>query len=224
MDFTSQKGGGLYRIRLSESHYYGGRARAFARRWAAHLSSLQEGRHPNKYMQNVFNQHGRFEPEILQRLSSVQAQMTAEQSWLVANFGQPGCVNLSPNATGGRGALRGRSFSASTRAKLSAALKGHVVLPGTRQKLREAHTGRVNGSPSPETCAKISAGLKGHTVSEETRAKISQALKGRPVPSEVARKGAETRRGRKRKPYSAEALNNIRQAARLRAERAKGKV
>lgn len=93
--------GGLYLIRLSDTHFYGGRALCFKTRWEEHLASLQSNR-ANRWMQNVYNKFGRFEPEILAILPR-EDHIAAEQAWLDEHFRTPGCVNVSSYAYGGRG-------------------------------------------------------------------------------------------------------------------------
>jgi hypothetical protein len=97
---VSDQQGGLYIIRLSAKHFYGGRAVNFSKRWQQHLSALLSGDHPNPYMQSVFNLHGEFDPEVLEVLPP-EAQISAEQAWLDENLDHPGCVNLNPYASGG---------------------------------------------------------------------------------------------------------------------------
>lgn len=101
VELPSVEGGGLYVIRLSEKHYYGGRTSSFTRRWESHLKELLAGNHGNPYMQGVFNKFGVFEPEALTVISTTEDQVSAEQAWLDANIGEPGCVNLNPWASGG---------------------------------------------------------------------------------------------------------------------------
>lgn len=101
VELPSVEGGGLYVIRLSEKHYYGGRTSSFSRRWESHLKDLIAGNHGNPYMQGVFNKFGMFEPEAVKVIPNTEDQVSAEQAWLDANIGKPGCVNLSPWASGG---------------------------------------------------------------------------------------------------------------------------
>lgn len=101
VEFPFEEGGGLYVIRLSEKHYYGGRTSSFSRRWRSHLKGLLAGNHGNPYMQGVFNKFGIFEPEAVEVIPNIEDQVSAEQAWLDANIGEPGCVNLSPWASGG---------------------------------------------------------------------------------------------------------------------------
>ena len=72
-----------------------------------------------------------------------------------------------------------------TKAKMSAARKGHVVSPESREKRRIAMTGRVF---SPETRAKMSASGKKKRLSEEHKRKIGLAGLGRVVSRETRAK------------------------------------
>jgi predicted GIY-YIG superfamily endonuclease len=56
-DTRTQSGarkGGIYVIRLSDTHYYGGRTVDFKKRWADHHRKLRAGLHYNFRMQRVF--------------------------------------------------------------------------------------------------------------------------------------------------------------------------
>lgn len=95
---SDDKVGGLYLIQLSDTHYYGGRTRNFKARWRTHLRDLRSGRHPNVYMPRVFDQHRRFKPQIVHVVADMAGQLAVEQRWLDTQFGEPGCVNLSPTS------------------------------------------------------------------------------------------------------------------------------
>lgn len=144
--------GGLYIVRLSDTHYYGGRARDFKFRWRSHLRDLRAGHHENPRMQAVYNKYGRFEPEVL-RVLSPEEQESAEQEWLDANFRKPGCVNLSPFSVGG---CDGRS--AETRARMS---KTRASRPDLVEKARaqiiksnKARIGEVRSEGYRRLCPK----------------------------------------------------------------------
>jgi hypothetical protein len=70
-------------------------------------------------------------------------------------------------------------MSPETKAKISAANKGHEVSPETRAKISAANKGRPHPPVSAETRAKISAANKGRPLNPEQRAKLSAALKDR---------------------------------------------
>lgn len=173
--------GGLYVIRLSSDHYYGGRSVNVRARVAGHLRLLKLGRHCNAYMQSVYNIHGVFIPELLIALPGVEDQKCFEQYWLEANVGQQGCVNMSSSAEGG--GTVGRRVSAEGRRKLSEAHKGGKATNEAKRKISEALKGRKR---SPEVCSKISASCQGRKNSEEARLRMSESHKGL-VPTEATR-------------------------------------
>lgn len=152
---TPPKSGGLYVIRLSDTHYYGGRTKSFPTRWAVHYRLLRDGKHFNPHAQSVFDQHGRFEPEVTCVLPE-DAQRTAEQEWLNEHFGQHGCVNLSQSADG---VHAGYTHSEVTRAKHR---RPHT--DESKEKCRQAAM-RTRTSYTP------------HLHTEDSRAKLSASLK-----------------------------------------------
>lgn len=154
ISYTAPKGGGLYVIWLSDTHYYGGRTEDFGSRWRTHLSCLLQGKHNNKHFQAVFNLYGRFEPEVLTGIPK-ELQKEAEQIWLDLNVGEPGCVNLSATSEGWGG-----KHSEETKAKM----RGRTHSDESRERIREARARQ--------------------TFSEETREKMSQAGKGRKLSPE----------------------------------------
>jgi group I intron endonuclease len=209
---TPPNGGGLYVIWLSDTHFYGGRARSFKTRWRTHLRKLKDGKHKNTYMQNVFNKHGRFEPKVLVRLKKASDQVSAEQRWLDENHGTDGCVNLSNQATGRTEGFRhseetkekmaGRKVSEATRRKISNTLKGRKLSAAHRQAISESNKGKTLSEEhrqtliecnrqrewTPEMRQKHSEAHLGNTHSEATKAKMSRTRKSRPDLVEKARK------------------------------------
>jgi hypothetical protein len=167
--------GGLYLIWLSDTHYYGGRAKHFKSRWRRHRTALENGTHPNPYMQNVFNKNRRFDTEILLVIPTPSEQIHAEQQWLRDNFGRPGCVNLSRRPT------NNTYISPETRKKISEANKGrkHNLSDAERQRRREA----VVVMQTPEVIQKMRMSLTGRPLSPEHRRTLSDrsARKGQPI-------------------------------------------
>lgn len=164
---THMDTGGLYLLWLSDSHYYGGRARCFNERWQGHLKALRQGRHCNLWMQRLYNIHGMFEPEVCLELPTGGDHQAAEQAWIDENYGKPGCVNLSRAADGG--AMTGRRHTTEARAKMSASRKGKPTkAPSLETRAKMSESGRKR--------AKIFGVSRPHT--EDTKAKMSSSHKG----------------------------------------------
>lgn len=134
---------------------------------------------------------------VLEEIASADLLADAEV-WRIA-YGRASGWPLT-NLTDGGDGTAGRTVSAATKVKLTAAMsapevRGRIsaavmehwrtrprtVSAETRAKLAEAGRGRrrpggTRRPPSPETRAKISTTLRGRIVSEDTRAKTSQAI------------------------------------------------
>lgn len=209
------KKGGLYRIVLSDTHYYGGRTSNFQGRWRSHLKALERGDHINPYMQRVFALNRVFRPEILEEIPEKAQRKQAEQDWLDTHFGGVGCLNLSPRADGGRRPLseaerrhlseiqKGKPRGPQTlehRQHVSEALRGRKPSEDARQKMRAAKLGT---SAFAETRAKMSLSRRGKKcgargpMSEQSREKISAALSGRSLSPGHKKKLSEAARRRK---------------------------
>lgn len=106
---------------------------------------------------------------------------------------------------------KGRTFSEETRQKLREAHKGklHGPLPiETRNKMRESRKGK---SPSEETKRKISQTLIGQSFSEERKEKISISNKGHKHSENAKKQMSETHTGKK---HSAETRRKMSESAR----------
>lgn len=192
---TPPPGGGLYFIRLSDRHFYGGRARSFKARWEHHYKALVKGKHSNRYMQNVFNKHGRFEPQILEKHKTKEARIASEQAWLDEHHGTEGFVNLSPNATGGNVV----DWTPEQRAKHSQALMGHVRSEESKRKQSET----IRSRPDLIEKARASLARNSCTDPEVLRGNIQKAIEaniGRKQSPEHVEKRAAKHRGRKNTP------------------------
>lgn len=208
--------GGIYVIRLSDTHYYGGRTVDFAVRWRTHLALFKKGTHTNRYAQAVYDIHKRFDPEVLVVLPEAE-QRDAETKWLECHFGRQGCLNVWKSSQGAhkgwrhseatKAKFKSRVPSDETRRRLSQAHKGHTVSDATRQKLSDSLRGKTrpdnaarNSSRSGWThteasLEKIAEAGKGRSVSDGTKQKISQSLKNLGVrPSFQGRKHSDESR------------------------------
>jgi len=183
---ASKNKSGFYVIRLSDIHYYGGRSKNIYARWQRHLAMLRKNRHPNFYMQAVFNKYGqRFEPELVCETIDPKELVQIEQTWLDQHFGQPGCVNTSVSAQYNpefeqtcktlSDQARERYSDPKEREKLSICQKG--IPKSAEAKAKMAEVWKDTHHWSSELKARWSEQRRGHSVSLETRAKISAANK-----------------------------------------------
>lgn len=204
--------GGLYLIRLSDSHYYGGRTANFAGRWQKHLRQLKKGVHPNAHMQAVFNQFGHFEPEVIAAADGESAKVL-EQNWLDAHVGQPGCVNLSSSAAGPFAAgsrfsdlhrqrmsesrKRRSPISEETRARMSASQRAKApASEETRQKMSAVRKGKIPTDAQRAALSHARELARGKELSASTRERLSAAHKGRKASEETKRKMSESQKSR----------------------------
>ena len=153
----------VYRItnRLSGKSYIGMTAVSLADRWRQHQNSARRG--VKTALHNAMRAHG---PEAFEvaEVASLMPNMTREdlcalEKHIIAQEGSlsPGGYNMTEGGDGiPRGhkyaqasKLIGRKLSDETRAKMSAAHKGHVVTNETRSKIRAGHIGKPKG-PMPE--------------------------------------------------------------------------
>jgi hypothetical protein len=204
-DATPASVGGIYVIRLSDTHYYGGRTGNFKKRWADHLRELRNGRHNNRRMQRVFDLHGRFDPEVVEVLAPSECP-DAEQAWLDANFRKPGCVNLVSSSRGG---MTGMCRTPESRAKQSVTIRSRpdliekarasiaqnrffITEEGLRRGiLKTAEKNRGRKQP-PEQIARRVASITGRKNTPETieRMRVSGKRRAEAVPTSH---GANTR-------------------------------
>lgn len=146
--------GGVYKLWLSDTHYYGGRAKYIVGRVCAHRSQLSRGIHANPYLQRVWNKHRILRHEVVSIHGTEDEQIEAEQKWLDENIGKPGCMNMNTEAFGSPWGVK---RTPEVRRKISAAKMGHSVSESTRQKLSAIFKGRV---VTEEAASAISAGLQ----------------------------------------------------------------
>lgn len=184
--------GGLYVLRLSDSHYYGGRSANCDHRWKEHLRDLQAGTHYNKRMQAVYNLHKRFEPEVVTPWTEGLDLREVEQRWLDANFRKPGCVNLVRTSDGGGGEWSDASkkkmsqtltsrpdLIAKARESMSKNRDKRLWTPEARQKLRERNIARRGVPQKPEHVSQRAESNRGRKNTPETIKLMSESAKVR---------------------------------------------
>ena len=206
------EGGGLYVIWLSDTHYYGGRAKSFRGRWRRHLRHLRRGGHTNPHMQAVFNQHGRFEPEVI-TVCPLGEQEGVEQAWLDEHYGKTGCLNLSLSSR------NNASFTPASAAKRSATLEarwGHRP-KGRKQNLTDEERERrrdTSARRTPEAREKMRRSLTGKTIPAHVRRKMAEnsARKGKPITDAIRAGIVRSNKARTGWKHSASAMAKVSQA------------
>lgn len=145
---------GVYLITCTANgRIYVGSSVNIPKRWRDHKSRLNKGTHSNLHLQRAWDKHGQeaFTFTVLERCTR-DVLLEREQHFLdtLRPFEEQG-FNIAIDA---KLPTLGRPVSPETRAKISAANKGHKMPPDVKAKL-SAYVGRPK---SPEHRAKIGAG------------------------------------------------------------------
>lgn len=167
---------------------------------------IRSTKHRNLHWRRIVEKHGR--STYIHSSWENESDAFAEEVRLIAEFRKSGVklVNLTEGGEGSSGMapFLGKTHSAETRAKISAANKGNPGCPGythsaeARAKISAAMKGNTHNLghfPSAETRAKISLAKMGHAVSVETREKLSAINKGYIHSQEARTKMSLSRKG-----------------------------
>lgn len=173
--------GGIYVI-LNEvnGHFYLGRAAHFVNRKSSHLQALRRGDHANPRLQRAYRRYGEaaFSFELLYLLP-LSEQRAVEERLLRQIVGLRECYNMAPHSEGGC-----RRHTATSRAKISVALRGRAQSPEWVAKRAASRRGRpVVRRPEAEERRKAAARQywQGRHHGDVTIAKMRLAMRGRPV-------------------------------------------
>lgn len=181
---------GIYMIHnRTNGMLYIGSAISVKKRFREHRRGLSNNAHHSPRLQNAWNQYGKeaFEFCVLESVPHKSSLLQREQVWLDAfrTYDRMAGYNIASSAGSQLGskhsaeakariqaAMKGRTFSDKTRAKISASKIGRRLSPEHIQKMRERKT-------SLETRAKISAATIGRKMSDETKEKIRVSSLGK---------------------------------------------
>lgn len=142
-----KKVGGIYKIHLSDKHYYIGRSSNLYRRFQAHLRNLLVNTH-NTRMQNTFNKYQVFTVEILHFTDDYEEQCSKEQEYLDKHFDDRWCVNLLNSSTGHSSWVKKDGHTEETKRRMSESAKKRakafptVHNEKTRELISEQQKGR----------------------------------------------------------------------------------
>lgn len=175
---------------VNGKRYIGATVRILSDRRAAHFVDARSG--SQLVFHRAINKYGpkNFLWEVLEEHDTKSAAFDAEVRLIAA---------LLPeyNMTRGGEGTGGFSWTAASRAKLGASVKGRILSQETRRRIGVSHKGITHG---PEARAKIGAASKGRVYSAEARAKISAGLMGRKVSPDTRAKIGASHKGRKQSP------------------------
>ncbi len=142
-----------------ENNWYIGSSKKFHKRKQEHFYKLKKGIHPNKNLQNIFNNYT-IEMQIIEICKGEDLKII-EQKY----------INLF---------MEDKNITLLNIYKDSKSPKGHTYNKEVSNKKRESMRGMFVGVPrSEETKLKISKKLKNRIITENWKNKISNSLKGR---------------------------------------------
>jgi len=162
----NSKGVYLIRNNVNQKIYTGSTNESFRVRWNNHKSMLWHNKHPNRYLQNSWNKHGKenFVFLILKNMpDATPKEIIGAEQWYLDNAKththNSGGYNMALCAeVSSRGiplskehkkkigdASRGKILSEETKRKIGAANSGRHVSVATKQKMARAHKGRLAG-------------------------------------------------------------------------------
>jgi group I intron endonuclease len=156
------------------------------KRWREHFKPSYLKRHHNERLARIIKNAGGSLPVVIIRSGLTNQQAIDLEKAFIAAIGRSPNGPLVNMTDGGDGQV------------------GLIFSQATRQKMREAALGRING---PETRARISASNKGKTITEEQKKKMSFAhmgmpgtMTGRKHSDESRAKMSATQKGKKKSP------------------------
>lgn len=167
--------GGIYKITNTvNGKVYVGSATRFTGRWSKHRTDLNKNCHDNQKLQRAWNKYGEaaFVFSVLEYVENKCDLIQREQFWIDALEAAETGYNICTVAYSCLGVKR----SENTKKKMSEIAKARGILPETRLKAIQYHTGRKR---SPEVAARQSTAQKGRKDSDETRAKKFLIAKNR---------------------------------------------
>lgn len=202
---------GIYSIRHRESgKCYVGSAVNFSKRWSGHRRRLAQNRHHSAHLQGAWNKYGplAFEFVVMERVQVLTDLLVREQYWIDALrvCDRRHGYNVSPTA----GSPLGVKHSAETRAKISAAMRGRTVTDETRARLSASAKLRdIAHLHSPESRAKAANARRGRPRPEYVKKLLSDQRLGKKLPPDWCAAMGKARRGIKLGPFSPEHCANI---------------
>jgi hypothetical protein len=203
--------------KVTGQYYYGSRCRNVASNrtpaedlWIHYFTSSHE-------VSSLISTYGRdsFDISIIMADADYNRCYDYEQQLINDNMDNELCLNQYCRLTN-RFSIAGKPRTEETKQKLREANTGKIVSSETKEKQSIAKTGNKNPSfnriKSEETKLKISNRLKGRVVSEETKTRISIANTGKPPPPCTAETRLKIGKAHRGKVVSEETLLKMSEA------------
>ena len=169
---------GIYKLTSSDGHYYIGSSCNLTARFRNHKKALEVQRHPNKFIQNVYNKtNGAWTFELLEACHREQLPVV-ENNYLLEHFSREECMNICtkagwyPGVSGPKPWVKG-SIRGVKRGPYRKRTLAHC------QAISAGKKGVPHGPMSLEARIKLSNTLKGRKLSEEHKAKLRAAKLGK---------------------------------------------
>jgi group I intron endonuclease len=202
---------GIYMIKnLVNGTIYIGSSVNIKKRWEDHKELLKKNKHPNHYLQNSYNKHGKgaFKFSIIEECG-IDKLIERDQYWVDWYRNNGKVYNIRLDFIGSnRGVkcseetkkkisetLKGKKVSKETREKISKTLKGRKLSEETKKKLSEITKRKNIGKNKKIKENKKSIGFYGKKHSEESKRKMSESHKGKKLSEETKSKISNLRKG-----------------------------
>ena len=173
------RGSGVYRIvNTIDNKVYIGSSKSLSRRLAAHIRRLEAGNHHSPHLQRAWSKHGR-DAFLFEKIEDAPPKelVEREQYWIdqYQSFDKNRGYNVSPTAYSSLGRKDSPEVAARKAAHLSTVRNNDN--PITRQKIREALTGRKRPPHVGEAVRRAKLGKPGRKLSDAEKAARSARLK-----------------------------------------------
>lgn len=171
---------GIYKLVSKKTgEFYIGSSQKLRKRNQDHFSLIRNNKHPNRYLQSVWNKRNDIIFEIIERCS-IESLVEREQYYIDSLCPK---YNLRPLAESNRG----WKMPESAKRKLSRTNKGRPISEETKRKISKANKGKLKGRKLPkshvEAIRKVRTGWK---LSSETKDKIREKALGRDLGKELS--------------------------------------
>lgn len=174
---------GIYEIvNMKNGFRYVGSALRMDSRWRQHVAQLSEGRHHSRYLQRSWNKYGADSFKFGAVLWCAKEDLIHyEQAVMDALSPEYNVAPIAGSQLGYKHTEESREKMRVSRAKTpSSAMKGRTLSAETRAKISESRTGKGCGKHSPERIARAAKGMIAtKSVMNEEKVRLVRSLKSK---------------------------------------------